>query len=437
MADFEWVNIADLNRWERNPRENDKAVPDVAKSIQRFGFVAPVVVWPSADRMVAGDTRIKAMRYLLERDESFVPKGAPGPHLVPVRFHDFENEAEAVAYGIADNKLNELADWQTEALADLFREELEPLDDGFFGIGFEQWELDDILGNANGVGEGGAGGEGGGEAPGLEEGPAHSVVGEVYELGPHRLVCGDSTSPEVWALVMLPGEGLRLVWTDPPYGVKYDGGARPKEDGYNMARAKRKSIANDSLEPDELHDFLMAAFNAVLDVSEKGAPFYVAAPPGPMNTVFGVVLGELGIHRHTLVWVKDRLVLGRGDYHYQHEPIFYGWKPGAGRLQVVEDRTQTTTRFHARPSRSPEHPTMKPLELIEPMIENSSKPGDLVGEPFGGSGSTLMAAARTGRICRIVELDPHYCDVIRRRWTKFAVENGIDPGPGALAPVED
>ena len=131
------------------------------------------------------------------------------------------------------------------------------------------------------------------------------------------------------------------------------------------------------------------------------------------------------------MWVKDRIVLGRADYHYQHEPIFYGWKEGAGR-HPVEDRSASTVFKVDRPGHSSEHPTMKPIELIEPMILNSSNRGDLVLDPFGGSGSTLIAAARTERRAALVELDPGYCDVIRRRWTTYAEQAGIDPGPGAL-----
>jgi DNA modification methylase len=131
------------------------------------------------------------------------------------------------------------------------------------------------------------------------------------------------------------------------------------------------------------------------------------------------------------VWVKDRFVLGRSDYHYQHEPILYGWRDDGGHYFVV-DRTQSSVLTFARPGRSEEHPTMKPVELYERLIENSSRAGEVVGDPFGGSGTTLIACARTGRVCRTTELDPGYADAIRRRWTLWAEQAGVPPGKGAL-----
>lgn len=137
------------------------------------------------------------------------------------------------------------------------------------------------------------------------------------------------------------------------------------------------------------------------------------------------------VWRHTLVWVKNVLVIGRSDYHYRHESIFYGWTPGAAHY-FVSERTHDSVLEFNRPTKSGDHPTMKPVELVEYCIGNSSKPGWIVGEPFGGSGTTLIACAKTGRIARVIEIDPRYCDVIRRRWTKYAISAGVDPGPGRL-----
>lgn len=259
---------------------------------------------------------------------------------------------------------------------------------------------------------------------------ADSRPGMVYELGPHRLVCGDSRDPAVWAQLLPGGERLQLVWTDPPYGVSIAGG--PK-DARNARFASGDTIANDDLNADELQVFLRAAFAVLFASTAPGAAWYVAAPAGPLFGVFGAELSALDVWRHTLVWVKQHFVFGRCDYHYRHEAIFYGWTPGAAHY-FVDDRTQDSVLEFDRPSRSPEHPTMKPVALVRKCIENSSKPGWLVGEPFGGSGTTLIACAESGRVARVIELAPRYCDVIRRRWTRYAREAGIDPGPGALDP---
>ena len=246
-----------------------------------------------------------------------------------------------------------------------------------------------------------------------------SRAGEVYELGPHRLVCGDSTDPKAWAS-LLGGEKLRMVWTDPPYGVAYVG-----------KTADALTIENDALDPEALHAFLSAALGAAASSCVPGSVWYTAAPPGPPFGVFASVLEELSIWRHTLVWLKQRFVMGRCDYHYRHEAVFYGWTPGAAHY-FVDDRTQDSVLEFDNPSRSPEHPTMKPVALVQKCIENSSRDGWLVGDPFGGSGTTLIACAQSGRVARLIELAPRYCDVIRRRWTKFARSAGVDPGPGAL-----
>lgn len=198
-----------------------------------------------------------------------------------------------------------------------------------------------------------------------------------------------------------------MVWTDPPYGVTYVGKTKDA-----------LTIENDSLDDAGLEQFLRNCFTGLLTVCRGGAPWYVAAPAGPLNHCFSTVLKEIGVWRQMLNWVKSYLVLGRSDYHYQHEPIFYGWKPGASH-PWFSDRKQTTVLNFDKPSRNGEHPTMKPVELVEYCIKNSSPPDGTVIDAFGGSGTTLMACERTGRVARLMELDPRYCDVIVRRWQEF------------------
>jgi site-specific DNA-methyltransferase (adenine-specific) len=240
-----------------------------------------------------------------------------------------------------------------------------------------------------------------------------SVPGEVYELGPHRLVCGDSSDVNILDLAT-NGEKAACVWTDPPYGIAVVGGFRalsPEE----RKRLGGKTIENDSLDLDGLRDFLRETLGATLTFTEPGAAWYVCAPHGPIGLAFSDVMTELGVWKHSLVWVKDSLVMGRSDYHYRHEPIYYGWTPG-GPHNWYSDRKQTTVIEIPRPRRNAEHPTMKPLELVGQLLRNSTKRDDLVLDPFGGSGSTLIAADALGRRAAIVELDPGYCDVIRRRY---------------------
>jgi site-specific DNA-methyltransferase (adenine-specific) len=220
----------------------------------------------------------------------------------------------------------------------------------------------------------------------------------------------------VWEL-LLGGEHADLVWTDPPYGV-----------GYVGKTADRLQIPNDALEGRALQGLLAAAFDSALPHLRPGAAVYVAAPSGALFLDFAVVLAERNLWRQTLVWVKDQFVMGRSDYHYRHESIFYGWVPG-GPHRAPPDRTQDTVWEIDRPRRSAEHPTMKPVALIARALENSTLPGQLVVDPFAGSGSTLIAAHGSGRAARLIELDPDYADVICRRFQGHTgvlpVRNGV------------
>ena len=254
------------------------------------------------------------------------------------------------------------------------------------------------------------------DVPPLPDEP-ESRPGEVYDLGPHRLVCGDAR--EVTILEKLMGDDkAECMWTDPPYGVSIVGGNHSLSPQERLKRGG-KTIENDSLTVSKLTEFLREALGAAFAVCHPGAAWYVAAPHGPMGIAFSVVLTELNVWKHSLVWVKDTLVMGRADYHYRHEPIYYGWTPGASH-QWYGDRKQTTVIEIPRPRRNEFHPTMKPVALIEDALTNSTRRDGIVLDPFGGSGSTLIAADRLGRRARLVELDPRYCDVIRQRYERHA-----------------
>ncbi len=220
----------------------------------------------------------------------------------------------------------------------------------------------------------------------------------------HRLLCGDATEPAALAR-LLGADTADLVWTDPPYGVSY-------------AEKTGRGIANDHLQLADLTDFLRKSFAAALEVCKPGAVWYVAAPHGPAGLAFATILHELDVWRSSLVWIKDTLVLSRLDYHYKHECLYYGWKPG-GKHRAVPDRSQTSVFECPRPKRSAEHPTMKPVELIRRHVANSSLAGEIVLDMFAGSGSTLIACEQTGRRGMMLELEPAFADVIVERWQQF------------------
>ena len=380
-----WEDIGTLTPWDRNPRDNERAINKVAASIARFGFGAPIIA-RAADRVViAGHTRLLAAKKV-------------GLDKIPVRFLDLDPD-EAAALNLADNKLGEVAEWNNDMLADILQG-LEASDVDLDGLGWTDDELDTLLNIA---------------APTTAENdetpppPAQvtfSLPGTVYELGPHRLVCGDATMVEAWDGLLPGNEMLDAVWTDPPH-----------------------LAVDETIQLELLDTALGHAFHAC----EAGAVWYIIAPAGPGFYAFATALKKLEVWRDTLVWLKDARVMGRSDYHHRHEAIFYGWKPGAVHYWCGKRNLDTIFEV-TRPRVNRDHPTMKPIELIERCLENSTVPGNLVGDPFAGSGTTLIACAITGRRARLIELDPSYCDVIRRRWTAHARANGVDPGTGYLDP---
>lgn len=277
----------------------------------------------------------------------------------------------------------------------------------------------------------------------VPEEPAVPVTqrGEIVVMGNHVLICGDCKDASTWD-ALLDGKQVDAVWTDPPYGVNL------KEKGDSMAKyqAERRpgwkasdnniEIANDDLSPEQLEGFLRDTLGMACAHTKPGGVWYVAAPNGPLFLAFGRVLLDLGIWRQTLAWVKQSLVFGRSDYHYRHEAIFFGWRPGAAH-QALEDRTQDTV-WEISSARGPnatgnDHPTVKPVALIERALLNHTKPHDVVLDCFGGSGSTLIACEKHHRHARLIEVAPGYCDVIVRRWeeaTKRKAER-FPPTPDA------
>lgn len=230
--------------------------------------------------------------------------------------------------------------------------------------------------------------------------------GDLWQIGNHRLLCGDSTKREDVAR-LFGNERARLTWTDPPYGVNYG----DKMEAANPMGYRVRQIENDDLPPEELEEFIRSALKNAAEFSSAGAAIYVACPAGTLLPALIASFAGSGFDfRWGLVWLKDQIVLSRADYHFKHENILYGWKPD-GAHYFTPDRTQASVFEYPRPKKSEEHPTMKPVELVQHMIRNSSERGNIVYDAFGGSGSTMLACENEGRVCRIIELSPAFASV--------------------------
>jgi DNA modification methylase len=388
------VPVASLRPWPENPRRITEArLGDLMRAMAadpEMLSARPLIVLPDGT-VICGNQRLAAAQEL-------------GWQSIPVIVADLEPE-RARLWALRDN--NQYGEWHEQELAELLAEL------GGDGIdltlsGFSSAELDRLLSGMEVAVDPD-------DAPPLPLGEPFSRVGEVYELGSHRLLCGDARDSAMLAQLM-QGERAELLMTDPPYGVAYVG-----------RTARELTIAND--DPDGLASLLRAAFANVDSALAPSARFYIAAPAAWQGTEFRLAIREVGWHLHQcLVWVKNTLVLGHSDHHFQHEDVLYGWKPGEGRpgrgrhkgSRWYGDNRQSTTFFCSRPARSAEHPTMKPVALLGAQLQNSSRRGDLVIDPFAGSGSTLIACEQLDRRCFAIELDPRYCDVIRSRYRNFA-----------------
>ena len=241
--------------------------------------------------------------------------------------------------------------------------------------------------------------------PEVPEAPV-TVLGDVWLLGKHRVMCGDSTSIDAVEKLMAGG-GADMLLTDPPYNVEYTGKTKDA-----------LKIQNDSMGDDDFRQFLRDAFVSADSVMKSGSVFYIWHADSEGYNFRGATHDAGWKVRQCLIWKKQTLVMGRQDYHWKHEPCLYGWKEGAGHLWAA-DRKQTTILEFDRPSRSGEHPTMKPVALFEYQMLNNTKGGDIVLDLFGGSGTTIIAAEKNGRYGYLMELDPKYCDVIVQRWQEF------------------
>ncbi|WP_263080150.1 site-specific DNA-methyltransferase [Endozoicomonas sp. Mp262] len=385
---IEHRSVESLIPYAQNARtHSDEQVGQIARSIDEFGFVNPVLVG-SDGVLVAGHGRLMAAKQL-------------GMTTVPVIVLGHLSEAQRRALVIADNQLATTASWNEELLSS----ELQALADMDFDLdimGFSDEELEGLLLTDEPEGQSGED-----DIPEPEEQPV-SQAGDLWVLGDHRVLCGSATElADVETL--MAGQLADMVFTDPPYNVDY---ANPEKNG--KARKDRR-IKNDNL-GSEFYGFLLVAMTHLLAVC-KGA-IYVCMSSSELDTLQKAFREGGGKWSTFIIWAKNTFTLGRADYQRQYEPILYGWKDGNDHFWCGA-RDQGDVWFYNKPARNDLHPTMKPVELVERAVRNSSKSRDVVLDLFGGSGSTLMACEKAHRSARLMELDPQYVDVIVRRWEEY------------------
>lgn len=382
------VKLVPISELKLDPKNRNTHPPEqikrLAKILKAHGWRYPVKVSNQSGLVRSGHGRIEAAKL-------------NGWSEVPVQFQDYASTEEEYADAVADNAIASWAELDLSGINSDLGELGPEFDIDLLGI------KDFVLEPAEKL------------EPQCDEDEVPEKVepktkrGDIYQLGRHRLMCGDSTAIDDVEKLM-NGEKADLWLTDPPYGVGYRS---------NGAEEKHDKIANDDLPLEEMAAFWTTVASNAHIVSSDQAPYYWFACQGGDQMMMMMSIGRANWKvRHELIWVKDSLVMGRCDYHYKHEPILYGWKID-GTHKWYSDRKQTSVLEFARPKKSEEHPTMKPVELVEYLIGNSSAPGNIVLDTFGGSGTTLIAAEKTNRKARLIELSPKYCDVIVARWEKY------------------
>lgn len=409
LLKIQYIDIDSLTPYENNAKiHTTQQIDEIKNSIKEFGMNDPIGVWGEENLIVEGHGRLIACKEL-------------GLKEVPVIRLDGLTDEQRRAYTLAHNQLTMSTGFDLEKL----KLELDEITLDMSEFGFDDIELDNPLDEENGIVEDEV----------TDEEPK-SEYGDIYQLGNHRLMCGDSTSQDDVDHLM-SGVIADLVVTDPPYNV-------------NFSNEKGMTIENDNMPNEKFYEFLSKAFSNMNLYLKEGGAFYVwYATIEHIN--FETALNSAGLHvRQQLIWVKNSFILGRNDYHWQHEPCLYGWKGGSGHY-FVDDRTQSTiiedkpidydnlSKEEAvkmlkkvysaqlpstiirenKPLKNDLHPTMKPINLMAKLIRNSSEESEIVLDLFGGSGSTLIACEQLNRKCYMMEYDPRYADVIIDRWENF------------------
>ena len=364
-------NIEELRGYDKNPRKfTEKGLKDLKKSLQKCGD-ANIITINADNTVLGGHARLTVMKQLGYKEVDVK---------VPNRLLN-EQEVKEVVIRLNANTAGE---WDLDKLQADF--ELNDLEEWGLDIEFPELDEQEVK-----------------EVEVPENVETRCKAGDIWKLGEHRLMCGDSTKVEHIQKLM-DGEKADLLITDPPYNVAYEGKTKDK-----------LTIQNDSLDDANFREFLKDAFFAADSVMKPGAVFYIWHADSEGYNFRGACRDVEWKVRQCLIWNKNAQVMGRQDYHWKHEPCLYGWKDGASHLWA-SDRKQTTVLDFDRPNRNGEHPTMKPVALFDYQIKNNTKGSDIVLDSFGGSGTTLIACEQNKRIARIMELDPHYCDVIIQRW---------------------
>ena len=382
------LDVNSVIPYERNPRYNEQAVASLAQCIKLFGWTSPILL-DENNVIICGHTRLKAALQLgMKKVPCIIAKG-----LTP---------EQVMAHRIADNRLAELTAWNYELLIS----ESEYLKDAGFDLSWLNIEMVDVdmpdevkegKTDANAI-------------PDVAE-EVRSIPGEIYQLGEHRLMCGDA-SEESDLFDLMGNLKANLYLTDPPYNV-------------NIKSENGNKIKNDSMSDARFYSFLDIVFQNVRKFLDKNCIFYIYyAAAEYVNFHLAARANDFEV-KQELQWIKKHFVLGRHDYHYKSEPCMYGWVKGAQYVWYGA-RLASNLFKYKKPNVNKDHPTPKPVEMLIEFLKNSTKRGDIVLDSFGGSGSTLIACEQTGRKCRMMELDPKYCDVIRRRWAEFVYGDGCD-----------
>jgi site-specific DNA-methyltransferase (adenine-specific) len=391
---IEYLPVGDIRPYEKNARKHkDFDVDAIVRSIEEFGFDDPIGIWSDKNIIVEGHGRLLAAKKL-------------GMTEVPCIRLDHLTDEQRRAYALAHNKTAENSEWDLELLP-LELEEIVDIDMTQFGFEVPEdepeIEEDDV--------------------PDVPEEPT-AKLGDIWQLGRHRLLCGDSTDSNAWERLM-DGATADMVFTDPPYGVAI-GSKNEMLNTVQKAGLCTENIENDTLGEQELYDLLKNAFINVRENCSDDAVYYVTSPQGGSLGLMMMMMRDAGLTvRHVLIWRKNSptFSLGRLDYDYQHEPIFYTWTKSHHNYRGGAYRT--TVWDFDKPRKCDLHPTMKPVELVANALLDGTEPGMKVIDAFGGSGTTLIACEQLNRNCYMMELDPHYVDVIIKRWENFTGEKAV------------
>lgn len=420
VAEIKEVEVAVLKPYENNAKIHGKdQVEKICNSIKEFGFLSPCLIDRDLN-IIAGHGRVLAAQKL-------------GLKTVPCLFIEGLTDEQRKAYILADNKLTELGEWDAELVA----AELKALDDAGFDITITGFEVDDEILDTGDLDDMGIGDQ---IAAMTADKEPVAKRGDVWILGNHRVMCGDSTMIDD-VQKLCGGETMDLLVTDPPYNVDYSA-KNEYLNSTDMNNRIETPILNDKMSDENFYAFLRDAFLNAFTVLREGGAFYIWHAD-MFRVSFAAAVKDAGLElKQILIWVKTNFAIGLNDYQWKHEPCLYGWKPGAAHyfqsarnistvirdkdfekldkaelIRILKEASEPSTVIEcSKPLVSALHPTMKPVELFERHIKNSSEPGQNVIDLFGGSGTTLMACEKLGRRCFMMELDPAYVDVIVKRW---------------------